>query len=108
MPTDQPHRILPADHPLSGVFAVGPRSPASMRRAAAEVVGFSIGQRVRSKGKTGTVLTINPADREVGLTFSSPTYAQSVDAWFCPSELTPKDLEATHTPRTRHSVAVPA
>ena len=105
-----PHRILAADHPLAGVFAVGRRSPASMRHAAAEVVGFNIGQRVRihRSGKVGTVETINAADREVGLTFTKDDLKHGPSAWFCPSELCAQGAGSHPHAPLRPAVAVPA
>ena len=69
--------ILPKEHPLSNVFAVGPESAEDRQRLAAEVVGFALGDRVvvvgtrRYYGKVGTVQTINPADIEVGVIFGT-------------------------------------
>ncbi len=91
------HRIL-RDHPLENVFSVGDQSSPEVQELAAEVVGFRIGEQVRvaltrpAKGsgprfeaKTGTVKTINPADREVGVMLTK-SHDTSV-AWFCPAEL---------------------
>ena len=70
-------RILPADHPLASVFSVGPDAPADRQAAAAEVLGVAIGQKVlclfRShRGESATVVRLNPADREIGVSLGDP------------------------------------
>lgn len=104
-----PHRILSSDHPLANTFAVGTSATLAAQDAAAEVVGFRLGEAVRVRlarpspryeGKSGTVDVLNPADREVHVSIDSAS------AWFCPSELVP--IAAT-TPikRARRHLAGP-
>ena len=67
-----PAGILPPDHPLAGVFSVGPDADAGLRRDAGEVLGVAIGTTVRCRfhpheGKAATVTRLNPADREIGV-----------------------------------------
>jgi len=82
--------ILRADHPLAGVFAIGTAEPTADRVAEAErLLGFHLGEEVRvicgiQTGRTGTVVTLNPADREIGVG-SGP--GSNVEMWFAPEEL---------------------
>ena len=85
--------ILDSDHLLGSTFAVGPKAPARFRRAGAEAVGFAIGAEVavtggRHRGRAGLVITINPADLEVGVAFGE-TLAIA-PTWFRPTELEPQ------------------
>lgn len=96
-------RIVPADHPLAGVFSVGPDAKAAVRRAAAQVVGLAIGERVECRfrshlGHAATVVRINPADREVGVTLAK---LPSQILWCTPSELKRASDNAYKAPRSR-------
>lgn len=63
-------RILPADHPLAGVYNVGPEASRALRANAAEVLGVAIGEVVRCRfreGRRAVVVRLNPADLEVAI-----------------------------------------
>lgn len=63
-------RILAEDHPLAGVFNVGPDAPADLRADAAEVLGVAIGDHVHCRfrqDKRAVVVRLNPADKEVAV-----------------------------------------
>ncbi|MGA8724822.1 MAG: hypothetical protein WB565_07250 [Acidimicrobiales bacterium] len=108
-----PHRILPPDHPLAGVFAVGTSATPTAQESAAEVVGVRLGKTVqvrlarpnrgsgpRFEGKVGTVDVLNPADREVHVAIDRAS------GWFCSSELTPVAV-ATPTKSARRPPSSP-
>jgi hypothetical protein len=86
--------ILPKDHPLATVFAVGANAEPETIRLAQEVVGLILGETIivkltdphrgtppRYHGRTGQVRTINPADIEVGIDMAGTM------AWFRPDEV---------------------
>lgn len=94
--------ILAPNHPLANVFSVGPDGRRDLRRAAADVVGFAIGDRVRCcfrryDGRLATVVRINPADCEVGVTVSD---ADRI-LWCVPSELSRAGDKPYKAPRSR-------
>ncbi|MDA8310260.1 MAG: hypothetical protein M0Z46_06545 [Actinomycetota bacterium] len=63
-------RILAADHPLAGMFSVGPDAPADLRADSAAVLGVAIGDHVhcRFRGdKRAVVVRLNPADLELAI-----------------------------------------
>ena len=89
--------ILPPEHPLANTFAVGANAKPETIRLAEEVVGFALGETVTVKladptrgtssryhGRTGTVVTINPADLEVAVELNGR------QTWFRPTELVPQ------------------
>jgi dsDNA-specific endonuclease/ATPase MutS2 len=77
--------ILPDSHALYHTFAIGPEGPATKRKASEKIVGFTLNERVRvlEDGQTGKIITINPADGEVGVVFTKV----KTPLWFKPNEL---------------------
>ena len=108
-PASPPSRILPPGHPLGNTFSVGPDARRELRDAAAEVIGFSVGDRVqccfrRYEGTLATVVRINPADKEIGITLNNDEHRI---LWCAPSELssTPdRSYKAPRSPARRRTV----